>query len=465
MDSELNSWGGVRIRWCGPVPATGGRATRPTGGRDGFRIALVLVAGIAWLGASGAHATPTAYSDFAIYGAQGVSMERHPVSGAPVGSGGDILVNTSDVPGIYSVGNAEVNGSMAAVGGDIVAMGTVDVTPNHDILGSIHSSAPAGTRPGAEVVGPATSSISGDVVARGDVNLDNVLALGGSVHSEGDLQASLNGTVAQDARANGSVYLGWNVHVSGDVVYGTTLNQEPSALVSGGTSQGSTVVSPETFSAVGLPTPSIFAGGVGVVDEAGTSLADPLAPGTYGTLEADDIFLTGGTYVFSAIDVAKNADLYLDLSGGPIEIFVEGDAIFGGTNRTLEVFVSDDGIDEVDMDDADASLAANVWLETHGTFRANRLSEWFGSIYAPYEGIDGGKLEVIGALYAGGHVDGDPSEVGIDLQSSSGFYNHVFVAPNFVPIPEPGVALLLTLGLVGVGGVRRLKRRRTDLFL
>ena len=446
MDSELNRW-----RWTGAWFRPTGRVSLPT--------ALVLAAGLACLGSLEAGATPAAYSDFAIYGAQGVSMERHPVSGAPVGSGADIRVNTSNVPGVYSVGNVEVNGSMADVGGDIVAMGTVDVTPNHDILGSIHSSAPSGTRPGAEVVGPATSSIAGDVIARGDVTLENVSSLGGSVKTEGDLQASLNGTVTQDARANGSVYLGWNVHVSGDVVYGTTLNQEPSALVSGGTSQGATVVSPETFSAIHLPTPSVFTGGAGVVDEAGTSLADPLAPGTYGTLEADDIFLTGGTYVFAAIDIAKNADLYLDLSGDPIEIFVEGDVFFGGGNRSLEVMVSDDGIDEEDMDDADSSLAGNVWLETHGTFRTNRLSEWFGSIYAPYEGIDGPKLEVIGALYAGGHVDGDPGEVGIDLQTSSGFYNHVFVAPNFVPIPEPGAALLLTLGLAGVGVVRRRESR------
>ena len=195
------------------------------------------------------------------------------------------------------------------------------------------------------MIGPATSSILGDVVALGDVDLENVLTLGGSVLSDGDLVASLNGTIAQDARANGSIYLGWNVHVSGNVVYGTTLTEEPTALISGTTSQGSTTIAPQTFSGIGMPTPSIFSGGAGVVDEAGTSLLDPLLPGTYGTLEADDIYLTGGTYVFSAIDVAKNADLYLDLSGGPIEIFVDGDVFFDGPNKTLEVFVSADGID------------------------------------------------------------------------------------------------------------------------
>lgn len=410
-----------------------------------------LVALVAWVAPGVCLATPASFSQFAIYGEQSVDIDRHEVIGGPIGSAGNVQVNSSEITGVYSGGNVLVNGVSNDINGDIVAMGTVYVTPNHDILGSVHSSAPAGTLVGAEVVGPQSSSITGDVIATGDVDLENVLTLGGSAYSDGDLSAALNGTIDQDARANGSVFLGPNAAVAGDLVYGTTLTLDPGASVAGSTSQGATVVSPTTFTGISLPTPAVFSGGAGVVDEAGTSLADPLAPGIYGTLEADDIFLTGGTYVFSAIEVTKNADLYLDLSGGDIEIFVEGDVLFDGPTLTLEVLVSADGIDSEEMDDADVPLASKVWLETHGTFRTNRISEWFGAVYAPYEGIDAPELSGVGALYAGGHVDGDVSEPGMKLLIGSGSQTHIFVAPGYVPVPEPTTALLLALGLVALG--------------
>ncbi len=411
-----------------------------------------------WLGAAAAAATPLNFSDFAIYGTQSVRMELHHVSGAPIGSSNDLQVTTSNVESIYGVGNIRVDGSPADVAGDIVAMGTVELTQGHDVTGSVHSSAPVGTLVGAEVLGPATATIGGDVVALGDVSLANVITLEGSVHSGGDLAVALDGVVLQDTRANGSIYLGSNVQVSGDVVYGTTLSVEPTTSTGGSTSQGTTVVTPETFAAVSLPGPAVFTAGSGTTGtgDAGSSLASPLLPGTYGTLEAKDIYLTGGTYIFSAIDLTKKSNLYLDLSGDPIEIFVEGDVSFDSPSQSLNVFVSEDGVTSVDYLAANQTLASKLWLETHGTFRTDKRVEWFGAVYAPFEGIDGELLSVVGALYAGGHVNGDANEPGIKLLAGSAPQQHIYVAPIYSnPVPEPGTAMLLALGLVAAAATRR----------
>ncbi len=86
-----------------------------------------------WVGAAAAAATPLNFADFAIYGAQSVSMGLHDVSGAPIGSANDLQVTTSNVESIYGVGNIRVDGSPADVAGDVVAMGTIELTQGHDV--------------------------------------------------------------------------------------------------------------------------------------------------------------------------------------------------------------------------------------------------------------------------------------------------------------------------------------------
>ena len=67
-----------------------------------------LVALVAWVAPGVCLATPASFSQFAIYGEQSVDIDRHEVIGGPIGSGGDVTVNSSEITGVYSGGDVLV---------------------------------------------------------------------------------------------------------------------------------------------------------------------------------------------------------------------------------------------------------------------------------------------------------------------------------------------------------------------
>ena len=145
---------------------------------------------------------------------------------------------------------------------------------------------------------------------------------------------------------------------------------------------------PATFTPVECPPVTPFtAGGADVKKRNGKRTT--LAPGSYGALKLgtlNRLYLSSGDYFFDSIRVGNRLRLYLDVSAGPINIFVVGDVKFG-TN--MNVFLT-------------GGSPSDVYAETHGTWTMYGGSDWKGSIFAPYGNIQvhGGNNRIKGALWS-----------------------------------------------------------------
>jgi hypothetical protein len=121
-----------------------------------------------------------------------------------------------------------------------------------------------------------------------------------------------------------------------------------------------------------------------------------LSPGHYGNLTLSggaEITFTEGKYYFQSIAAQGNADIIFDVDDDEdgIEIFVVGDATFGGTVATRM---------------EGTGTAADVYFEGHGDFAITGNTTWHGTIYIPDgQASVGGNSTLNGACYASGEID------------------------------------------------------------
>ena len=210
-------------------------------------------------------------------------------------------------------------------------------------------------------------------------------------------------TVAGAAIVNGDVRSADNVRlnngadITGDVIHpsGTTISMGAGATI------GADVVTDPELPA--LPTPTVFSSGGASHTGLGNGVTLTLAPGSYQDVVlggACTLNLSSGTYYFNELGSANGLDLVLDLSGGPIAIYVTTQAHFG----SLDVFLPQGGGPD------------DIYLEAHGsgtaTFNAVTAgggSDWLGTAYAPYGGIHFGGSSCCstfqGHFWSGTHVD------------------------------------------------------------
>jgi hypothetical protein len=199
-----------------------------------------------------------------------------------------------------------------------------------------------------------------------------------------------------------------------------------------------------------MPAADTFAAG-GADVNVPTFASATLTPGSYGALTlgtspfgSATLTLTGGDYFFTGItsEGAFNT-LNLDLTSGPVRIFVTGDVDLG-TAFTTEVNGGPAG-------GADPGLAAGDLLETLGNFNGSGFFTsdlFFGTIFAPDGSITTGfQTNVIGSLVGETIAAGSTNVTGVPY---AGF------APSAVPEPSTlALAGLGALGLLGYGWRRK----------
>ena len=238
--------------------------------------------------------------------------------------------------------------------------------------------------------------------------------------------------------------LGIAAKVDGHVTHEGTLTLDAFASVGSSSQEPVTGVFPLVFT-VSIPqtlTPPVSLAPATVLPVFGQA---NLMPGHYSDLilqGSNKVFLTGGDYYFNNITMTGTfADLNLDLNGGPIRIFVNGDVAF----NQLSTFVN--GLAQAN---ADPALAANVSLEAHGNIVLSR--QFFGGVFAPKGDVTLRSLtDVVGAVVAG-------DEVIAESAANVSYVRNIYLTA----IPEPSAALLACVAVFGiVANCIRLRRTGT----
>lgn len=357
-------------------------------------------------------AMPTNALDAVVYAGQDIKLTYGGnLSGAPTVAGGDLVTNfgSLEVDGLY-LGGSFLGGGIEDVFGDVVAVGDV-----------------------VDIGGPGRV-VSGQIFSGGNVSTEGSITVGNGIRASGNVTQPFS-----ISTINGGVVAGGDVNLTGDVVgnvvYGGTFTDGPFTDITGTVSQGGPVA-PPVFNTPTLPKPhNIVAGATDIT--LGSNQDITLAPGAYGILTYDrvnTVTLTAGTYIFDDIrsDFGLNR-LAFDTSNGPIKVLIDGAFQF------IDLIQVINGEPLFTGGNPDPADAAEIWFESTGTFYVE--DDLYGTVYAPNGDIVVGTFaDVTGSLIAGKEIRA-ASSLRVDFVRSS--------------VPEPGAAMLLGLGALGV-----LRRRR-----
>jgi hypothetical protein len=343
---------------------------------------------------------------------------------AGTASAGPVTVPLSDFVIFSGGGSAAAGGNETSIGGHTFITGNIG--SNQDLF-----------QQGNPLTGyPA--QLSGSAYAGGKLTFGQDLTVGGSLEP------------LRQVVANGAAAIGGGVKIWG------TLDALSYTLGSGASVTGAvTAPSSTTFALITMPAATVFtAGGVSQTVPSGSGSSLTLAPGTYGTLatsaQNQTVILSSGNYYFNAITAQAGFKLQIDLTSGPVNIYVVGDATFAQRN-TLMVKGAGTGGAFVPIDQAQ-SLAGLIYLETYGRFVMSGATDgahniWGGTVYASL--LEGTSAEIS----IGQYMDWYGAAWAYDTFDTADHGKWTYVPQATVPIPA--AAWLLGSGIVGLVALKR----------
>lgn len=243
------------------------------------------------------------------------------------------------------------------------------------------------------------SAVNGNVYA-GD-NLTAAFGYGiqrpslmGDLHAHGSVSIGSSTDVRGDVHANGAVTLEGSGKIRGDVVLGSTFIGDVKNVY------GRITTAANAVPAITMPSLSAFTPGTKDITVLDGDLI--LAPGAYRhvTMEGlfDGLYLRSGTYYLRSLRTFIGCELHLDLTSGPIQVFIDGDVFL---ESGLDVFANGQAVlpNNVSLN---RSLAEQVYFGVGGDFTINAgfLNYFLGTVHAPNGTVDVDLNEMYGSVLA-----------------------------------------------------------------
>ena len=280
------------------------------------------------------------------------------------------------------------------------------------------------------------------VYAEGKLKIQDTVH--GDVGSKGALNLKKGANIYGDVASGQDVKVGSGVAVAGTVAAGGLVKVGKGSAL-GGSSPGSQV----SFSGGTLARSSFSSGGQSYKSK-GEALH--LDAGSYGSVKLKGspgqggLHLSGGDYFFDALSL-KGADIHVDVTDGPVNVYVTGSTKMTGISvKTIGALTS-------------AEAAGQIFMEVHGKAKIGN-SDWLGTIYTPDGKLQVKSSDITGALYSGGDLIISKGGQSILYAPLAGPLADWDGGPptstgGFTSAPEPKTQVLFVTGLVGLVAFRR----------
>lgn len=348
------------------------------------------------------------------------------------------LIGDGYYEGDIYASHVDINAAGAEIKGNIVSENDLKIISNLKMTGDLISF-------GGEVnVAGANNTVNGNVHAKGDVTLssgtkvkniytESSVVWGGQNTVDGEVHAQesigTNPTAVSQVKVGSSVFAGKDVYTNSDnftfmsdVHAGNNINLGAQNTIKGQAYAGNQIIGSGTIEGNRYTTPTAptlpdyndeepvqgdiilteFEHGISNLNINQTTT---LEPGAYGEITfngSSGPTLTSGDYYFKSLITVPNTGVTLDITDGPINVYITGDADFKSGfdvkvkkgNREEEMsrtFVTNH------LDEA-KEFAGDIYFETHGSFTLPENSTFIGSVIANNNFTTGSNTTLVGAF-------------------------------------------------------------------